>query len=1200
MSTCIYGQQEYYGGYTPSATTAPTAAKVTAAGGATVNRATGTVQQAVPIHTISQNGVSWNVGLQYSYSGLQVMAEPSPIGLGWDLAATGMVSREVRGLPDDHPKGYYGSQNIREQFHLNTYYDFNPLGVSLDDPDYLRPHYTETDNKKVIKEHHAYLLAQGLADGEPDVFRVNAGRLNFTFKLGENLQPVLLSHHNAKVTFSWNQIEVTDSEGVRYVFANKEVFTPVPEDDIFHTGINGQQQILPIEPIYSYTRSWYLTSIIPPNTTKEITFNYQDHLFQTKAFLPKIYSYKGLQSEFLIGLSKEIELLSGVGDQQQDLEYGQDPYVYTHTRLDVDVTKPVLSNITFAEGSLNFITKMVPTGMQHQYERIELKDFHNTLINSYSLTTSGNRRLLTDVTINGEFAYGFEYYHQNDPNAIPAYAFDQDEVFSKMDYWGFYTGAQATEDVLEASEGNDPVFNATVAGALQRIRYKTGGYTDIMYEANVLPRVIDYTPHSATSFDYIHNFELKSIGANSIGVPQEKAITRTFDTPTQISIGHIAKTTEIGGAVQVKIFKHGSNPSVTSYYDQTLTSFAPYLNLDIKADPNEQLDDYIPFNTSRGGSLTIQPGTYTFYVQTNHGSEASIFVNYLDQSRYRKESYDRPYGGIRVASIKSTATDTGEYTVKEFSYTDDNLLSSGKVYSVLQELPKEIIDNEIRTDLVNFKYPFYVENRGVPMYYSQVSESIVSTNDGTKNGKTVYTFEEPYFFASELDFRTKEFYDRMPKGSNESGIRIAATKAYKFKTDLEIGAKEILISEKTYDYEPVVVNRDAFGNSLDANYPYAIKVISKTGVKRNMHYPDWIPWQYQLGKLSNIPVILLQDFEDKYINGTQAEFENYAKSLVSATGSHSNSLPGSGLRQMAAGVSNVEIEHLPGWQLTSSLDDAIKHELYTTLEYKETNVQYLRSKVTTKTYSDIDPNQFATTVQEYAYDNNNQLIEQTTTDSKGDSKKVNYFYPYHPQVNENILITDNRISSPVKTETYHQNQKQSTALVNFKQWDTGEYLPETIQAAKEDTSLRDQTVYHKYDGNGNPLETSAREGVHTIYVWGYQETAPIAVIANATYEGMPQDVKNLIAAAQLASNDDKNPTSELALRTALQELRSHTYFNNKQMVTYTYDPLIGMTSQTDPRGYTMYYEYDSQHRLQFVKDERGNLISENQYKYKSN
>ena len=57
---------------------------------------------------------------------------------------------------------------------------------------------------------------------------------------------------------------------------------------------------------------------------------------------------------------------------------------------------------------------------------------------------------------------------------------------------------------------------------------------------------------------------------------------------------------------------------------------------------------------------------------------------------------------------------------------------------------------------------------------------------------------------------------------------------------------------------------------------------------------------------------------------------------------------------------------------------------------------------------------------------------------------------------------------------------------------------------------------------------------------------------------------------------------------------------NKTMITtYTYQPLVGITSITDARGYVTYYEYDSQNRLRYVRDTNNHLLTEHQYNFKN-
>lgn len=63
----------------------------------------------------------------------------------------------------------------------------------------------------------------------------------------------------------------------------------------------------------------------------------------------------------------------------------------------------------------------------------------------------------------------------------------------------------------------------------------------------------------------------------------------------------------------------------------------------------------------------------------------------------------------------------------------------------------------------------------------------------------------------------------------------------------------------------------------------------------------------------------------------------------------------------------------------------------------------------------------------------------------------------------------------------------------------------------------------------------------------------------------------------------------------LDELR--LYPVGAQLTSYTYAPLIGLTSQTDPSGRTTVYEYDDLGRLVRTRDEQGRILSQQQYHY---
>jgi YD repeat-containing protein len=57
------------------------------------------------------------------------------------------------------------------------------------------------------------------------------------------------------------------------------------------------------------------------------------------------------------------------------------------------------------------------------------------------------------------------------------------------------------------------------------------------------------------------------------------------------------------------------------------------------------------------------------------------------------------------------------------------------------------------------------------------------------------------------------------------------------------------------------------------------------------------------------------------------------------------------------------------------------------------------------------------------------------------------------------------------------------------------------------------------------------------------------------------------------------------------------YPKGATMITYTYDPGIGKTSECDPNNRITRYEYDGLGRLVKVKDQYNNLIKTFEYNY---
>jgi len=154
----------------------------------------------------------------------------------------------------------------------------------------------------------------------------------------------------------------------------------------------------------------------------------------------------------------------------------------------------------------------------------------------------------------------------------------------------------------------------------------------------------------------------------------------------------------------------------------------------------------------------------------------------------------------------------------------------------------------------------------------------------------------------------------------------------------------------------------------------------------------------------------------------------------------------------------------------------------------------------------------------------------------------------------------------------------------------------------KDTRYVEQDKVVRYDEVGNPIEVVSKGGETISYIWGYNNGQyPVAKIVNATYaqvEGVlsASILSHIFKGYQLSGT----PQQPIAIEITDHQVRNYLIplraaLPSAHISTYTYKPLVGMTSETGPNGMLKFYEYDCFNRLTIVKDYLGNIL--NQYTY---
>lgn len=270
-----------------------------------------------------------------------------------------------------------------------------------------------------------------------------------------------------------------------------------------------------------------------------------------------------------------------------------------------------------------------------------------------------------------------------------------------------------------------------------------------------------------------------------------------------------------------------------------------------------------------------------------------------------------------------------------------------------------------------------------------------------------------------------------------------------------------------------------------------------------------------------------------------------------------------------------------------------------TWTYTNTGIQKLKKLI--ESTLDKETNQYITNTTDYVYGNANLtanknyiLTEKITYNSNNNLSKETYSYPFNYTIEPYKEMTLKNILSQTVSTTEQTGNDYKVQKNNFIKIDSA-YLIDNIEFGING-NLEKRIQYHNYTGYGTPLYIARDNVDKVVYLWSYKGQYLIAEIKNATLSDVETAVRNVFS---LTSIDDLS-TLSTPNENKLQNGSLQNALPNALVTTYTYKPLVGMTSMTDPRGVTTYYNYDDFNRLQSVKDKYNNPFSEYWYHYYGN
>ncbi len=1184
-----------------------------------VSAYTGAADISVPVYTIHAKGLDIPISLSYHTGGIRLDEEASWVGLGWTLNAGGVISRTINdkddlggmyfGQPvpqlqgdisDNQPAKCGTPQNSGFKYMINFFASYNVNFLT-------GPGNTETagnynDPFSSVGPNQPY-------DLEPDTYSYNFLGHSGKFIVKRDKSIVLEKQDNTQIQIANNgptdgtlYFIITDDTGNRFYFQATQSVTPS-----YASG--------------GTPSSWFLSKIVTQQNDT-IVFTYGGTGFVTLPAL-KTQSYRPYLSpgdQYTESVPANTTY-ANVNLQTINFKDGQLSFAFDNNRNDLSGGAK-LNSISIYSRNNNNLKLLKTQNLYYSYF---------VALGAQGGTTEANRLRLDSIKeVSGTQAIRpYKFYYNFDSQASGVLLAKRSY---NMDHWGFCNGVSNTVLIpsmsIYYSNGVDAPGQVSYTGAnreasfpftqtfsLKKVTYPTGGSTAMEYEAN----------------DYNYR---RSLQAGQEFLPQtlihfDTLITPRVSTSGTIDVSKIFPFVEAGVQgynVSVYVTFRSSNNS-TGWPQQDLNTFNKLGFIvdgdqtDLSSAPCSGSPCIVRtrfFQKAIGQVASRTPIPWSFYYDSSAIPQADIgdAVLRFSYDILKSTPQTNPIltgGGLRVKSITDYTAEGVIAKKRSWNYhpNGDSNATSGLLMSFPSYAREEMFHvtgsggEFLLPRLVMFgttNTPTTSVISGNIVGYSQVTETVIDSASSVDNGKIVYNYVN--IPDSVIAYNMKRFPGMNNVGHILNGSLLSQI-TYK-----KVGSLYAKVSETDNFYH--TANRKAYYSAK-----YEGSQLSNPGGScsptlsvPNAGFAEFFPSIISQKVLQDSTREITYDQFDtlKYaLKSTKTFYDNpvhYQVTRSVTTDSKGN--------RMVSKVTYPQDYIVSGGLTNNSILDTLIHRnmLATTIE-KRDSIYYpggasgLVSSAMVSRFKQISngsvlPDKiYKLDIVKGVADFQGMTISGNTVNQDNRYRQLISFDGYdHLGSPTQYTLTDQLPVSVIwdykgasAIAQIKNADSVSVAYTSFEADGTGHW---TVGSATRDNTTA-LTGINSYNLSNGAISKGGLTAT-TNYVVSYWTRSATPYNITGTVSGFPVKGANVRGWTYYEHRIAGQTTITISGVGNIDEVR--LYPQGALMTSYTYDPLVGVTSSNDTKNEISYFDYDGFQRLLNVRDKDGNIVKTYNYNYR--